>query len=453
MSNNLSHEKTASESASDEPDTIKPVEENFDPEPVYRSQKKRYPWWVKSVERPTIAVDRGKAERMQLQKTTFSPPARFFKPHNIEEMAAKAADFGISRYIGVDKTVQMHRDKWAWIEKSLKEDVPGFSHADWALYNAAYSVQYNFSIPFEELTEKSAYVNVQERYGLDPWKASELEASRKVEQAAIALGANQVGFAMIDPLYLYDGVAYPPEMKYVIVLLTRWSPQGDKRRDTALGAMDNRMCSSREWMLIPALRNFITGLGYNVNMLLGPQLAYAVQAGMGELGRMNRMVSPIVGAGTRVTALATDLPLAIDKPIDFGLQEFCRHCKKCAKACPAGAVSMAKEPTWEPKGEWNVSGKRVYYENSSLCYPYLTSRSTVCTLCMAACPWTKQSESSLHAVAKSIGATLPSLSGALVYLDDLFGYGPTKDPEALENWWDLNINEYGLGSNPNRKQG
>jgi reductive dehalogenase len=194
-------------------------------------------------------------------------------------------------------------------------------------------------------------------------------------------------------------------------------------------------------------------LGYKVTGLAGPQLAYAVQAGMGELGRMNRMVSPIVGAGTRVTALVTDLPLAIDKPIDFGLQEFCRHCKKCAKACPAGAVSMAKEPTWEPNGEWNVSGKRVYYENSSLCYTYLTSRSTVCTLCMAACPWTKQSESSLHAVAKSIGATLPSLSGALVYLDDLFGYGPTKDPEALENWWDLNINEYGLGSNPNRKQG
>lgn len=413
---------------------------------VYRDQRKRYPWWVKSVDEITTATDKSKAKPMDISKATFSPPARFFKPHNIEEEAAKAAGFGISQHIGVDKTVQMHRDKWAWIEKSLKEDVPGFSHADWALYYAAYSVQYNFSFSFEELTEKSAFTNVHERYGLDPWNGSRLEASRKIEKAAIMLGASQVGFTMLDPMYLYKQAQnqFPPEMKYVIVLLTRWSPQGDNRRDTALGAMDNRVCSSREQQLISAFRNFITGLGYKVTGLPGPHLAYAVQAGMGELGRMNRMVSPIVGAGTRVTALGTDLPLAIDKPIDFGLQEFCRHCKKCAKACPAGAVSMAKEPSWEPKGEWNVSGKRVYYENSSLCYTYLTSRSTVCSLCMAACPWTKQARTSLHKVSKAISAKLPFLSKSMVFMDDLFGYGPTSDPELIEKWWDLDQPEYGL---------
>jgi hypothetical protein len=34
----------------------------------------------------------------------------------------------------------------------------------------------------------------------------------------------------------------------------------------------------------------------------------------------------------------------------------------------------------------------------------------------------------------------------MVYLDDLFGYGPSTDPERHEKWWDLDIPEYGLGS-------
>jgi len=117
------------------------------------------------------------------------------------------------------------------------------------LYHAAQSVQYNLGYDFYELTDKSAFVNVCKRYGLEPWKGSKLEASQTVEKAAIALGASQVGFAQIDPMYLYEGASYPPEMKYVIVTFIRWSPEGDKRRDTILGGADNRICSSRQFFL------------------------------------------------------------------------------------------------------------------------------------------------------------------------------------------------------------
>lgn len=425
---------------------LKQVDEISKPDPVHRNQRKRYPWWVRSVNEPTIAIDRDKLRRMKISKATLSSAARFFTPENLEEMVNKFAEIGISRYIGVDETIKMHRQKRALVEKWLQENSPGFNHADWALYYAAFSVQYNFSFNFYELTDKSAFVNVCERYGLKPWKASRLEASRKIEKAAIALGASQVGYTLIDPMYLYEGISYPPEMKYVIVIFTRWTPEGDRRRDTALGGMDNRICSSRENFIVSALRNFIRGLGYREDVLRGPHLAYGVLAGLGELGRTNRLVSPIFGAGGRVTSLVTDLPLAIDKPIDFGLQEFCRHCKKCAKACPAGAISMAKEPSWEPKGEWSTPGKRVYYENSVLCYTYLSSRNTVCSLCMAACPWTKQSKTSMHYLAKSISSKFSSLSRVMVFFDDLFGYGPTSNPKLYEKWWDLDIPEYGLDS-------
>jgi hypothetical protein len=32
----------------------------------------------------------------------------------------------------------------------------------------------------------------------------------------------------------------------------------------------------------------------------------------------------------------------------------------------------------------------------------------------------------------------------MVFLDDLFGYGPTSNPELYEKWWDLDLHEYGL---------
>ena len=72
----------------------------------------------------------------------------------------------------------------------------------------------------------------------------------------------------------------------------------------------------------------------------------AISAGLGELGRTNRLINPIFGGNVRIDGFLTDLPLAPDKPIDFGLQEFCKRCKKCAEACPSGSVSQADEQFW-----------------------------------------------------------------------------------------------------------
>jgi hypothetical protein len=126
---------------------------------------------------------------MNFRKTTLTLASRFFTPQNLEEMVEKYSKSGISQYIGVEKTLELHRKKWKFAEKCLNENPPGFNHEDWALYNAAFSVQYNFSFDFYELTDKSAFVNVYERYELNPWKGSRLEASKKIEKAAIALGA------------------------------------------------------------------------------------------------------------------------------------------------------------------------------------------------------------------------------------------------------------------------
>ena len=69
----------------------------------------------------------------------------------------------------------------------------------------------------------------------------------------------------------------------------------------------------------------------------------------------------------RLKAVTTDLPLEPDKPISFGLHDFCMACESCAKYCPAGAVPKG-EPTEErPSPIYNNAGFRKWWINAEKC--------------------------------------------------------------------------------------
>ena len=62
-------------------------------------------------------------------------------------------------------------------------------------------------------------------------------------------------------------------------------------------------------------------------------------AGIGELSRIGELVlNPFVGPRFKSGVVTTDMPVTADKPIDFGLQDFCSKCTKCARECPCGAI-------------------------------------------------------------------------------------------------------------------
>ena len=199
MAHELSGEETTANAAGEIGLPSVQADESPDPNPVYRNQKKRYPWWVKSVSEPTTAIDRDKHRRIDRDRLTVDLVARFHHAKNRAEVVNRMANVGLPQYIGADKTSALGKQGWARQKRWLEENSPGFRHEDWALFHAAQSVQYNLGFDFYELTDKSAFVNVCERYGLEPWKGSKLEASQKVEKAAIALGARQVGLRNIIP--------------------------------------------------------------------------------------------------------------------------------------------------------------------------------------------------------------------------------------------------------------
>jgi reductive dehalogenase len=390
--------------------------------------KQRYPWWVKEVDEITTEVDWDRWEQHDIYTTTLYAMPEYLKG-------------------GADERESIKRQGVETIRRQILDDVPGSTLRDHALSNAAKSVFWwnifgdEWMIETREKTNQ--YFDIQKFDGVSRWEGSPEEGSATLKQAARFFGAPQIGIAELEPRTLWKEVEYDPEMRYVVSILATESWEGQKRHDTALGYASNRYARAQGGITSWAVMNFVNLLGYRFERLYGPYVYYAVKSGLGELGRHNRTVSPIFGSSFLLHSYVTDMPLAIDKPIDFGLQQFCRKCRKCAEACPAGAINTELDPSWTTRGPWNKAGKKGWFEHSVQCRSYIYRTQSVCSRCLSACPWAKQDETALHEISRIFGARAPDLSGVLKTLDDAFGYGHIEDADEMDAWWELDLPTYG----------
>ncbi|ACZ62426.1 reductive dehalogenase [Dehalococcoides mccartyi] len=214
-----------------------------------------------------------------------------------------------------------------------------------------------------------------------------------------------------------------------------------------------------------AAQVFFNGIGYQ---LLGytytaggvmAALPAAIFTGMGELGRTNSFIaSPENGTICGYFVWLTDLPLAVDKPIDCGTFKFCHTCQKCAEVCPTQCISYDKEPSWDiprsatfPKQEprWSSPGKKVFWRDEPGCFKAWKSFPG-CGTCMGTCTFNTNTQAIVHDVVKATVSQTSLLNGMFWNADKFFGYGITP-VEKRDEWWDhLNpINGYDntIGSN------
>jgi reductive dehalogenase len=428
-------------------ENISPEKTGQDDSVVFRDQKKRYPWWVKSVDTITTETDDSRLKKPDMHRILH---AGIFEQDKWEERSEQSR---------------------AYVTKGVKENIPGRNLPDLSLHYAA-NTYMHFTVgslgdPFFNALpgigeiQNTWKLHPPQSLGLPAWKASPEKAADVVEAAGIQLGAAMVGITTINPKWLNKGVTIssdvdeitreggktiiPERMKYVICVIGANPPDLAARGWTELGAAGDRAGYEAAFMAYTRMMRFIKGLGYDASdfQTVAPVIPYAISAGLGELGRMNRLVNPIFGGNVRLGAVLTDLPLAIDKPIDFGLQAFCNKCKKCATSCPAIAISKADQPSWEPFNQWQASGKKVYFEDNEKCMEVQGSKDIYCSICMAVCPWSKQD--------KTLASKMPGLGRLLVKLDDLFGYGRVTSGKAINNWWNLKNPMRGINSNQGRR--
>jgi epoxyqueuosine reductase QueG len=55
------------------------------------------------------------------------------------------------------------------------------------------------------------------------------------------------------------------------------------------------------------------------------------------------LITKKYGPRVRIAKVFTNLPMAVDEPIEFGVKEFCDTCKKCAEHCPGQAIMYGEQ--------------------------------------------------------------------------------------------------------------
>ena len=148
-------------------------------------------------------------------------------------------------------------------------------------------------------------------------------------------------------------------------------------------------------------------------------VSVAVDVGLGELARCGYLMHPRLGANLRLACVTTDLPLALDSPVDLGIQDFCAKCLKCADNCPSGAIPEGDEVV--------VRGVRKWQIDPVKCLLYWGHLGSACTICQVVCPWSR------NRIAPQVSIHVPAARRLLIWADDLV-YGARFRPAPLPAW-------------------
>jgi reductive dehalogenase len=276
---------------------------------------------------------------------------------------------------------------------------------------------------------------------LDPQDAAEL-----VKATSYFLGADAVGISRCPDWawYSHDATGQeidPPHDQAISMIIDQGyqSMEGSSGDDWISVALSMR-AYLRFSLIGGVIAKQIRGLGYSAKAhsvmdgeVLQPPLL--LLSGLGEVSRIGEGIwNPVLGPRLKSGAVTTDLPMAHDKPIDFGLQKFCESCNKCARECPSGAITAG------PKLMFN--GYEIWKSDSQKCATYrvTTPGGAMCGRCMKTCPWNLEGlfkEKPFRWAAMNIPAAAPLLAR----LDDAVGNGGLNDVKKW--WWDLEVGEDG----------
>ncbi len=269
--------------------------------------------------------------------------------------------------------------------------------------------------------------------------------AKAIKALSYFLGSDLTGICEI-PRYAWnshkeDGTPIEMYHKYAVVMLI------DQGYETMEGA------SGDDWMSgVQSMRGYLRGAEIagvmgeamrDMGFLARSQTNAAsdvlhipliLWAGLGELSRIGELVlNPFVGPRFKSVVLTTDMPLEVDKPIDFGLQTFCSSCHKCDRECPCDAIPHGDKVMFNGYEMWKPDVERCTR------YRLTNSKGSACGRCMKTCPLNKVIDldgALLTRAASWMGVNAMFLKPLMVpiaaWLDDKLGNG-MRNP--VKKWW------------------
>jgi len=285
-----------------------------------------------------------------------------------------------------------------------------------------------------------------------------------IKEAAYFMRADAVGVCKLPPYAVYSqkfdfldphGGETPIELdhQYAIAILI----DQDYRTSRAYTGNDwisnamSMMAYATSGFVAIILAEYIRRLGYPAkahyapfyDIVLPPILLWA---GLGEMSRIgDTVLHPFLGPRFKGAVVTTDLPLLPDKPIDFGLQDFCSKCRKCSRECPSGAISRGDKEMHNGYEKWPLDIKKCTSMRVG------NQQGSGCGTCIKVCPWSKP-YTPFHRSMSWTMRHFPPARNLGIWGDDLLGYG--KPHDSSKWWFDLeDVNGDGILTIPKNRKG
>ena len=261
--------------------------------------------------------------------------------------------------------------------------------------------------------------------------------SLHIKQLGYFLKADVMGICELPPSAVYShdrsGNTIDLHYKYAVVIVARKDIKAVKASqgyDFIADAL-SMQAYEQSSLIAETISGYIRRLGYPAL----PQSSAAgykvqiprllVQAGIGEVCRVGIVLNPFLGLAYKAAAVLTDMPLVPDKPIDFGLQDFCRRCRKCARFCPSKAIPTGDKTMYNGYATWKLN------EQKCASFLMLNKRGIWCNMCVKVCPWT-QPDTWPHRLVRRFVQTSGLARSIAIKGDQLFGHTQGK---AEDQWW------------------
>jgi epoxyqueuosine reductase len=311
------------------------------------------------------------------------------------------------------------------LHRLIESEQPGYTLRDYAFNRGAHAnlaaTQVRINQPNAGGTSWQSLITTQTK---QRWRCSATEAAATILKASMLFGADRVGFCELDRRWVYShyyhedhGISYPihfsdepgyenviapcqqangtqvisSSMTSVIVLLFEMDTEGISKAPTLTHMATTNVTYSHIATTIAMVAEMIRGLGYYAIPSINDtalSIPLAIAAGLGQLGRNGKLITPDFGPRCRIAKVITDLPLPAGHPQDFGFTEYCQICTRCADLCPAQAIPIGP-PTYDPVNECNTGAYLAWHINHKQCYQYWTKVGTNCGICIAQCPLDK----------------------------------------------------------------
>ena len=205
--------------------------------------------------------------------------------------------------------------------------------------------------------------------------------SEDIKRRARDLGAADVGMTALKPEFIELGIELPHRNVIAIILYEDYAKSIESPDAVDLEAMSTyARCADVSTVIARYIRE---ELGYPA--IAHHNGSFQIQAipvfqevGFGELGRHGSLIHPELGANFRPGFVTTDLPLAYDKPLEFGVQDYCMTCNLCRNNCPGDAI---------PDDYITTGGIKRWLTDIEKCYPISRFRESYCHICVDVCPY------------------------------------------------------------------